>query len=98
MGAAGGAGRGTPLAVPTIALRQRSLRCRELSGCVLRLTAPSLHPALVQPKNINNNRYALWLDAELTAGLSRTSLTFGNDSLSSEEEFRVGSVEVWWLQ
>ena len=42
--------------------------------------------------------YALWLDAELSHGISRSSLTFGNDSLSSTEEFRIGAVELWWLK
>lgn len=41
--------------------------------------------------------YALWLDAELSHGISRSSLTFGNDSLSSTEEFKIGAVELWWL-
>lgn len=41
--------------------------------------------------------YALWLDAELANGISRPSLTFGNTSLSSAEEFRIGAVELWWL-
>lgn len=39
--------------------------------------------------------YALWLDAELHNGISRSSLTFGNSSLASTEEFLIGSVEVW---
>ena len=42
-------------------------------------------------------RYALWLDEELSRGISRTSATFGNDSLSSKEEFLIGAVELWWL-
>jgi len=41
--------------------------------------------------------YAVWLDEELARGISRTSATFGNDSLSSSEEFRIGAVELWWL-
>ncbi|GAB4823468.1 hypothetical protein N2152v2_010514 [Parachlorella kessleri] len=41
--------------------------------------------------------YALWLDEELSRGISRTSATFGNDSLSSKEEFLIGAVELWWL-
>lgn len=41
--------------------------------------------------------YALWIDEELAHGISRTSATFGNDSLSSTEEFRIGAVELWWL-
>lgn len=43
-------------------------------------------------------RYALWLDKDLSCGLSRNCTTFGNESLSSEEEFRIGSVELWWLE
>ena len=42
--------------------------------------------------------YALWLDSELATGISRNSITFGNDSLSSQEEFRIGAVELWWLE
>ncbi len=42
--------------------------------------------------------YALWLDSELSTGISRNSITFGNDSLSSSEEFRIGAVELWWLE
>lgn len=42
--------------------------------------------------------YALWLDNDLLQGISRNSLTFGNESLSSTEEFGVGAVEVWWLK
>lgn len=41
--------------------------------------------------------YALWLDADLSAGISRNSTTFGNDSLAGQEEFRVGAVELWGL-
>jgi hypothetical protein len=41
--------------------------------------------------------YALYLDAELSAGVSRTSATFGNECLASDEEFRIGAVECWWL-
>lgn len=41
--------------------------------------------------------YALWLDAELCQGISRSSLTFGNQSLSSSEEFMIGAVELWGL-
>lgn len=42
-------------------------------------------------------RYALWLDADLTRGLSRNCTTFGNSSLAGQEEFAVGSVELWGL-
>lgn len=42
--------------------------------------------------------YAIWLDKELSQGISRTSHTFGNSSLSSTEEFRIGSVELWGLE
>lgn len=42
--------------------------------------------------------YALWLDSELSSGISRNSITFGNDSLSTKEEFRIGAVELWWLE
>lgn len=42
--------------------------------------------------------YALWLDSELSNGISRNSITFGNDSLSTEEEFRIGAVELWGLE
>lgn len=42
--------------------------------------------------------YALWLDSELSSGISRNSITFGNDSLSTSEEFRIGAVELWWLE
>ena len=41
--------------------------------------------------------YALWLDADLTSGISRNSTTFGNDSLSGHEEFSIGAVELWGL-
>lgn len=41
--------------------------------------------------------YAIWLNSDLSSGLSRSSLTFGNDSLSSTEEFRIGAVELWGL-
>ena len=41
--------------------------------------------------------YAIWLDSDLLTGISRTSATFGNDCLASEEEFRIGAVECWWL-
>lgn len=41
--------------------------------------------------------YALWLDADLAAGISRNSATFGNESLAGQEEFRVGAVELWGL-
>lgn len=41
--------------------------------------------------------YAMWLDRELSRGVSRCSTTFGNDSLSSSEEFRIGAVELWHL-
>lgn len=42
-------------------------------------------------------RYALWLDADLTRGISRNCTTFGNASLAGQEEFAVGSVELWGL-
>ena len=42
--------------------------------------------------------YAIKLDSELAGGVSRNSITFGNDSLSSQEEFRIGAVELWWLE
>lgn len=42
--------------------------------------------------------YALWLDRELSQGISRSSLTFGNSSLSSSEEFNIGAVELWGLE
>ena len=41
--------------------------------------------------------YALWLDADLTRGLSRNCTTFGNSSLAGQEEFEVGAVELWGL-
>ncbi|PRW57748.1 nuclear receptor coactivator 7-like isoform X2 [Chlorella sorokiniana] len=41
--------------------------------------------------------YALWLDADLTRGLSRNCTTFGNSSLAGQEEFQVGTVELWGL-
>lgn len=41
--------------------------------------------------------YALWLDADLSSGLSRNSTTFGNDSLAASQEFKIGSVELWGL-
>ena len=42
--------------------------------------------------------YAIWLDESLLNGLSRNSITFGNESLASSEEFKVGAVELWWLE
>lgn len=42
-------------------------------------------------------RYALWLDQDLSRGLSRSCITFGNESLASQEEFEVGAVELWCL-
>jgi hypothetical protein len=42
-------------------------------------------------------RYALWLDSDLTSGISRNSTTFGNDSLAGAEEFLIGAVELWGL-
>ena len=42
-------------------------------------------------------RYALWLDADLTSGISRNSTTFGNNSLAGAEEFSIGAVELWGL-
>lgn len=42
--------------------------------------------------------YAIWLDKELSQGISRTSQTFGNSSLSSTEEFSIGAVELWGLE
>lgn len=42
--------------------------------------------------------YAIWLDRELSQGISRSSITFGNSSLSSTEEFNIGAVELWGLE
>jgi hypothetical protein len=42
--------------------------------------------------------YALRLDGDLARGVSRNSITFGNDSLASGEEFEVGAVEMWVLK
>ena len=43
-------------------------------------------------------RYALWLDNELGKGLTRSCLTFGSPPLGPQEEFDIGSVELWWLK
>ena len=58
--------------------------CNAAARC--RPPTPSLH-----------TRYALWLDADLSAGISRSSATFGNESLAGAEEFRIGAVELWGL-
>lgn len=42
--------------------------------------------------------YAIWLDNDLAEGISRSSGTFGSPCLASEEEFTIGSVELWHLQ
>ena len=60
---------------------------------------PNAAPALAgrSPPLAARCRYALWLDADLTSGISRNSTTFGNDSLAGAEEFSIGAVELWGL-
>lgn len=59
--------------------------------------APYSPRAPCPPTPVRACRYALWLDADLTRGISRNSTTFGNASLAGEEEFAVGAVELWGL-
>ena len=43
----------------------------------------------------NRGNFGLWLDGDLYHGSSHPCKTFGNQTLSSEEDFVVKSIESW---
>jgi len=46
-------------------------------------------------KSVFRGTYGLWLDADLYHGRTCPSKTFNNETLTSNEDFIIASVEVW---
>ena len=42
-------------------------------------------------------RFGLWIDKELDHGHSEPSLAFGNENLSTEADFRIQEIEIWYF-